>query len=319
MQTGSPDFIQTLLRLSPQPLALIDTRNSVLLAWNEPCARLCPVAPRAGATLESLGLSCYDRRAEEHTDGWCQLTSEGLCACQLQEDESTGQALFLLASDESRLWNIPLKQQQGLCQSINHIAHLLLFGESDFDETVNKLLEILGGITGADRAYVWAIHESPYPDINPSLHASQLYEWSAGEDTPQANELTFNRPVEQIMPVWLEWFENNQSINRLVHDMPPVEKEVLGREDTVSVLCSPIFLNGKLHGFIGLDDCHDERIWSEEEEKVLRSVGLLISLAIHQDRMTKDLRASKRRFDYVAVASGEIIWTLDSDECLDYV
>lgn len=320
MQSISSGLIQTLLRLSPQPLALIDGHNGTLLAWNNSCARLCsPVMLTAGESLSALGLNSYSHHGEGHEVSWCKLSTTGLSACLLHEDVSSGQALILLASTEERQWEVHLQQQNGLLQCVSRIAHLLLFGDTDFDHAINGILKILGRITSADRAYIWAIHDSPHPEINAELHTSQMYEWSAEVESLQGKDFVLNRPVSEVIPSWLEVFSAEQSINMLLRDMPSPEHEFYGQQGVVSLLCAPIFLGQDLCGFIGLDDCHYERIWSESEEKIVQSVGLLISLALRQNKIVGDLQASQRRFHHAEEASGDILWSLDAHECFDYV
>lgn len=319
MHKDSSDFIQTLLRLSSQPLAMIDVHRGTLLAWNEACLELCPVALRAGASLESMGLACYSRHEEAKLDDWCNLSTEGLSACLLDVDEASGQALLLLSRTEARQWDLHLQQLNGIGDCISQIAHLLLFGESDFDQTLDTVLEILGNITCTDRAYVWAIHESPHPEIDSGLHVTQLYEWSARAEQRRCEDFCCNRPVSEVIPHWLESFKKNECVCGLTSDMPSLERDELIKQNIVSVICMPIFLNGKLCGFIGLDECRYERVWSENEKHILQSVGLLISLAIHQNKILEKLQTSRSRFEHVVDASGVIIWTLDADECLDYV
>jgi len=50
-----------------------------------------------------------------------------------------------------------------------------------------------------------------------------------------------------------------------------------------------VVLQDQFWGFVGFDDCHNERIFSENEEKILRSASLLAANALLRNEMTVDL------------------------------
>jgi len=308
------------MRFSPHALALVDSRHRSLLVWNDAFARLCPCAPVEGAPMADLGLECKE------LDCPISSPSPALSADLVCHDRENNLALLCLQNTESfnditRLHRTiqKLERQNNLLQSVNNIAHQLLFDNTDFDLTINAILEILGRKTGVDRVYIWSIHESPWPDINPELHTTQLYEWSEGAEPQQGNELCTNRPVSEAMPAVYKILSENKCLNGLVRNMRKEEREQLGPQGIVSILIAPIFIENKLTGFLGFDDCHRERVWSASDEGILKSVGAFISLAIHQRNVKDALMASQTRFLEIENASGEIIWSVDNRECFDYI
>jgi signal transduction histidine kinase len=52
----------------------------------------------------------------------------------------------------------------------------------------------------------------------------------------------------------------------------------------------PVFLRNQFWGFVGFDDCHNERIFSEAEESILRSGSLIIAQALLRNELTTTLR-----------------------------
>ncbi|MDL2216770.1 response regulator [Desulfovibrio sp. OttesenSCG-928-M14] len=206
-----------------------------------------------------------------------------------------------------------------LLQSTSRAAQQLLSDDIDFDKTVNGVLEILGHATGADRVYVWSIHPSSHPDINPELHTTQLYEWSLGAEPQQDLDICTNRPVSEAIPTWIDTFLSGKCVNNLVRNMHPLEQEQLAPQGIISIMTAPILFHGELWGFIGFDDCHSEYIWTESEENILRAAGTLIGTAIHNRRINDALRESQARFRMVEDATGEVIWSLNANGLIDYV
>ena len=205
-----------------------------------------------------------------------------------------------------------------LLYSASRAAQLLLADTDDFDATIHKVLEIIGTATDTDRVYVWSIHESPHPHIDPGLHTSQLYEWSVKVEAMQDTDICINRPIEVIGP-WINAFLEGKCVNNLVRRMSQVERDQLEPQGIISILTAPIMFHGELWGFIGFDNCHEEYIWSEAEENILRATGSLIGTAIHKRRINEALTQSQGRFQSVEQATGEIIWSVGENYILEYI
>ncbi|MGL4207890.1 MAG: response regulator, partial [Candidatus Adiutrix sp.] len=126
------------------------------------------------------------------------------------------------------------------------------------------------------------------------LYTSQLYEWVSDKvEAQQGTEVCTNRPVYEAIPTWMNLFNKNQCINNLVRHMPQVEREQLEPQNIISLLVAPITFQGTLWGFIGFDDCHQERIWSLPEENILRAAGTLVGASIYNQHINESLTQAK--------------------------
>jgi len=215
------------------------------------------------------------------------------------------EAVIVLIRDISEQFQMEqhLAIRDRLLHATSHAAQELLSGGKDFDVSVNKVLSILGEATGVDRVYVWSIHPSPHPEINPELHTTQLYEWSLGAEPQQDLDICTNRPVSEAIPTWIDTFMSGRCVNNLVKNMPLLEQEQLSPQGIISIMTAPIIFNGELWGFIGFDDCHSEYIWSEPEENILRAAGMIVGAAIHNYKINDALEeANARLVDAAAIA-----------------
>jgi len=199
-----------------------------------------------------------------------------------------------------------LKTRDQLLAATSRAAQELLSGGKDFDESVNTVLTILGEATNVDRVYVWNIHESPHPEINPELHTTQLYEWSLGAEPQQDLEICTNRPVSEAIPTWIDTFMSGKCVNNLVKNMPILEQEQLSPQGIISIMTAPIIFSGKLWGFIGFDDCHSEYIWSEPEENILRAAGMIVGAAIHNHMINDALEEANVQLAEAAEKAREL-------------
>ncbi len=212
-----------------------------------------------------------------------------------------------------------LARRDILLKATSKAAQELLAANEDFDTTIDTVLGILGNATNVDRVYVWSIHEAPDPSIDDRLYTSQLYEWSEGAEPQQGSDIVTNMPVEEGIPTWIGTFLAGKCVNSLVKNMHPGEREVLEPQGIVSILTAPIMFHGHLWGFIGFDNCHSEYTWSRQEEDILRTAGTLISTAIHSRRTNQALYEAQERFRGVEEATGEIIWSVDENQRIDYI
>ncbi len=214
---------------------------------------------------------------------------------------------------------LDLEKRATLLKATTQVAEELLSHSDDFTRTIDTVLGILGNATDVDRVYVWSIHKAPNPEEDDRLYTSQLYEWSEGAEPQQGTDLVTNMLVEEGIPTWIDTFLAGECVNSLVKNMHPGEREVLEPQGIISILTAPIMFHGHLWGFVGFDNCHAEYTWSRAEEDILRIAGTLISTAIHSRRTNEALYEAQERFRGVEEATGEIIWTVDEHQNINYI
>ncbi|MDR3110703.1 MAG: PAS domain S-box protein [Planctomycetaceae bacterium] len=211
-----------------------------------------------------------------------------------------------------------LRRQNTLLQAVNRAVQLLLNDESEFDNTMWQVLDILGHAANVDRIQLWRIHKNESSDNN-NLHATQIYEWSESTKPSQGLSITENLDMDAQMPYWIETFQQCRCVNSIASDMSPSEQKLLSSGGILSVLVAPIMFDGTLWGFIGLDDCHSEHTWSDIEEGIVSAIGMQIATAIRRRQIVEALAYSKERFQDIVAATGEFIWELNSQLQFTYV
>jgi diguanylate cyclase (GGDEF)-like protein len=176
------------------------------------------------------------------------------------------------------------ERQNKLLTTVNYISSILLqsSGES-IDNDIVFAMKIIGEEANVDRVYVW----ENYFD-GKELCAKQDYEWVNGVEAQQGKEFTLRVSYKDVMADWLLQLSEGLSINGLTKYMKS-EKATLEEQGVLSVLVVPIFLKEQFWGFVGFDDCRNERVFTTIEEKILRSASELIGNVIIRRNMERSI------------------------------
>ncbi|MDR2907973.1 MAG: diguanylate cyclase [Bacteroidales bacterium] len=172
---------------------------------------------------------------------------------------------------------------EDLFQSVNQASMLLL--DTNFDTFEQRLFEAMGIVAktvDVDRMYIWKNFL-----IDGKLQCTQIYEWSEDAEPQQGNEYTVNVTYDDVMQGLEKILSNDQCINSIVREMAPAHQEHLVPQGILSILIVPVFINNRFWGFVGFDDCHRERIFTDNEDRILRSSALLFAHAYHHNEANR--------------------------------
>ncbi|PTL84862.1 PAS domain S-box protein [Vitiosangium sp. GDMCC 1.1324] len=180
-----------------------------------------------------------------------------------------------------------------------------LLATSSSENLFARLMAPLGEASGASRAYVFEAHRSP--DGNQLF--SQRAEWCAPGVQPELdNPLLQNMQVEQQTPHLYERLSRGQVLSGLVKNFPPEEREILESQNILSLLALPLWVHGTLAGFIGFDNCAEEREWDKLEVDLLWAAAGAIALAMEQRQSARALRERELRFRRVAENASDVLY-----------
>ncbi len=159
---------------------------------------------------------------------------------------------------------------------------------SDWRSCIDEVLAKLGEATGVSRVYIFENHTSS----DGSICASQTCEWAAEGIAPQ-----LNNPNLQSVPYALDALEplrtpvsNGEALVSLVRDLPEGLRGFLDPQQILSIAIVPIMTRDAWIGFLGFDDCAQERRWSEVEIDALKAASGILGAAIQRTRDEADLR-----------------------------
>ena len=189
-----------------------------------------------------------------------------------------------------------LQHRDRLLSGVSAAGHHLLAGVTS--ESILKALETLGKAAMVDRVYIFENHENP---VTGDLLMSQRYEWAGPTvasqiDNPDLQELNY-------APLFLDWKEAmgvGKPVYSLTRQFSGERRRILEAQDILSLLEVPIIIDGRFWGFIGFDDCHEERIWTSTEIGTLMAFVDGIGNAIIRMRTEAKLASARQREVMVA-------------------
>jgi len=177
-----------------------------------------------------------------------------------------------------------LLNQKRLLHAVNN-ASAVMFASADYDDIDSSLLDGMGIIARCidiDRIIIWQ---------NETIDGIGYY---VNRNTWQKDPGLWKKPVTlrraySENPELERKFANNEYVNGPVSSLSEPEQRILGEQGMKSTMAIPMFMQGKMFGFISFDDCHREHTFTDDELEILRSAGLLIANALNRNEQAQKL------------------------------
>jgi signal transduction histidine kinase/PAS domain-containing protein len=180
-----------------------------------------------------------------------------------------------------------LEQRDTMLQTVNSEAAILLQSEPDeFDANLLHILSLIAKAADADCVRVWKNKRK-----DGRLYCERICEWAEGSDLIRGRDRT-ETSYDDELPGWEEKLLSGRCINDMVRNLSAIEQDRFSSQGVLSILMEPVFLRDQFWGFVGLKDRRRERVFSENEESMLRSSSLLIAGALLRNEMTLNIRSA---------------------------
>lgn len=166
---------------------------------------------------------------------------------------------------------LELQRRDELLQGIADAMNFLLT-VPHYESAVNKGLAALGQAAGVDRVYIYENH--PHPETG-QISMSMRYEWTrSGVPASIAQPHWQNQSYANFgMMRWYQSLSKRQIVKEMTRLLPPEEQTILQQDQIQSILMVPILVDGYFWGYIGFDDCRQERYWTKTEESILQAMA----------------------------------------------
>ena len=173
-----------------------------------------------------------------------------------------------------------------LLNIVNGAANILLQSESnEFEQDLHRCMGMIGNAVNADRVCMWKNHK-----IDGRLYCDLLYDWPGGADSKKDSDVAVNVSYDENTPGWEEILSQGNCINTSVSLLSPEERTQLEAHGVKSLFVAPVFVRDEFWGYVGFDDYHTEKTFSDNEASTLRSGSLLIANALLRNEMTRSLQ-----------------------------
>jgi PAS domain S-box-containing protein len=237
------------------------------------------------------------------------------------EDPSEKRFLLSIFRDisERKVSEELLEKKGRLLQGIAKATNALIT-DSAYIDGFNLTLEILGEAAGADRVYIYQHKED---DETGELYFTPLFEWTAeGVHSQLEDNLLGKLSYSRFASLkFYEAFSNGETLKFIIKNLPKEYQEIFIDNNIKSIILVPILIEGAYWGFIGFDECHSDRMWSNDEESILSAMAATIGEVLKKNKFREELirknveldvavkeaeKAAKARSEFLALMSHEI-------------
>lgn len=172
-----------------------------------------------------------------------------------------------------------LKQQE----LISEIS-ILLNSTDNFNDKLSQTLKLVGEFINVSRVYIFQNTIDNTAVIN-------THEWC---NKGIKSELDVYRclPYSQF-PSWTKIIEKQGIlVCNNINDLPTDILQLVSGSSILSLVEYPLYIEGKLAGFIGFDECTNKRDWNKWELELLKTVSNIVSNALERQKIESALQES---------------------------
>ncbi len=198
----------------------------------------------------------------------------------------------------------PQDRHERLLYAVATASNLLL-SSGKLDEVIPGALKVLGEGAGVDRAYLFEHHADPQTGA-PLI--SRRYEWCRTGVEPQIqNQSMQSMPYDPILLDLHKSLMAGKIYGGLVRDLPEGPRAFLSEQNIKALIVVPVSLNGSLWGFLGFDDCHQERVWAALDQSLLFAMAGRIGTALSRHLTELQLQARDSLLRGVALSTQKLL------------
>ncbi len=221
-------------------------------------------------------------------------------------------ASTLGAAIERGIMEEELGRRDAVLDAVRFASDRLLGGTADWGQSIRGILRRLGEATGADRVYIY----ENFVGADGELWNVQRHEWTAPGVEPGAGGGTRTDAGLAYRAGgygrWMEMLGRGEAVYGHTRDFPGGEQWALREQGILSIAVFPIFTAGKWWGFIGFDECSEERVWSASEMGALGAAAGTLGAALKRREVEEELRSSEERYRAVIEQATDGLYLLDA-------
>jgi PAS domain S-box-containing protein len=187
------------------------------------------------------------------------------------------------------------------------IAGMLSRGSSiDFEAT----MRLIGQAVGVDRMYLF--ENGVDPETGAAV-CSQRFEWADGSVSAEIdNPVLQNLPYDSVSDVLEETLRRGDVFSGITRELGAKSRAILEPQGILSICLVPVTFDGELCGIVGFDDCHTERVWTDEEISILRLIAAIVGGYYSREQMQAALARSESQYQYIVDNVHEVIFECDA-------
>src|SRR3990172_3958424 len=201
-----------------------------------------------------------------------------------------------------------LSRRDDMLEAIGFAAERLL-KSSSWHDVLDEVLERFGVAARASRAYLFSNRR----DADDRLLMSLETEWVApGVSSTAHNPANKDYPYERGFSWWVTEMEAGNVVQVTLSQAQGEERTEMEVEAIKSLVAVPVVANDEWWGFLGLDDCEEERLWSVAEIEALKTAADTLGAAIGRSRAEAQRTEAETRYRTLVEAIPAVIYIQDA-------
>lgn len=200
-------------------------------------------------------------------------------------------------------------EEPGLAESgLVRYAFQQLYSARDTEKAINDILSLVGSKMNVSRVYVFENSED-------NRFCSNTYEWCNVGIEPQIGNLQYIS-YERDIPGYEDNFDE-QGIFYCpdVAELPQRAYDIVAEQGIQSMLQCAIRDNGVFRGYIGFDECKEQRFWTREQIDTLTYFSEMLSMFLLKQREHQKASARADQLSSLLDNQNAWIYIIDPDDC----
>lgn len=251
----------------------------------------------------------YEFRIQHRDGNWRHM----MARCIVLRNKS-GEKIRLVGANTDITERI--KADQKLINSLeqmkilSRISFLFNSVSEDFEQPIQEAIEMIGKHSRASRAYV-------FENSSDGVFASNTFEWCQPGVPPQIETLQ-NVPYSalQTLPKILR---KQGIVASDLNNISPSVQAVLNKQEVKSLMIAPFFVQDELMGFVGFDDCVEQRQWESSDIELLRTFSNLIGNIFERQQAEYKVLNSEEKYRSLVENLTEVIFQADQQNQLTFL
>ena len=152
----------------------------------------------------------------------------------------------------------------------------MLYQSKDVETAIPLILEIVGKQFDVSRVYI-------FEDSEDGKYCRNTFEWCSSDVERQQMYLQ-NVSYEELGDYYSNFNENDIFYCSNINNLSKSQKDILEMQGIKSLLQCVIRDNGKAKGFVGFDECRENRLWKKEQIDILTLISEFLSTFLLKKR-----------------------------------
>ncbi|EMR03508.1 PAS domain-containing hybrid sensor histidine kinase/response regulator [Cesiribacter andamanensis] len=251
----------------------------------------------------------YECRMKHRTGQWRHV----MVRCRLVYNQQ-GELIRLVGASSDVTQRVQAEQK--LFSTIDQLKILnkisLSFNSvsEDFEKPIQEALQLIGQHIEASRVYI-------FENSSDGVFTSNTFEWCNTGISPQIDYLQ-NIPYS-VLPHFRKQLKKEGLVYPNAEELPQALKTHLLKQSSRSLIIMPLYLQDELAGFVGLDDCLQQRQWEATDIDLLDTFSNLLGNIFERQQAEYRLLQSEEKYRSLVDNLSEVIFQTDENNCLIFL